>query len=392
MTFAKISAGTGYLYLVRHTALGDAEPSGDRDAAAYYATQGNPPGRWTGRGAPLLSLAGRTVAEEQMRALFGLGAHPDMDAIVDAYIDERWRPWMTADRLNRLVDDAIRSATLGRQFARYRQLDPFRDRVAARLDAIRGDAGREPTEAETGRIKAREARRQRDAVAGYDLVFSPVKSAALLWAVDPRPRVQEGIAAAHTAAKEAALAVLEEHAAFTRTGRDGVAQIATRGLIAAEFEHWDSRAGDPNLHTHVAISSKVMGIDGAWRALDGRPLHSAAVAISETYNTVFEAELTRAARRHLHRPPRHTGRQGAGPGDHRRADRDGRVLLPPPRRDRRPLRRTGTRLPRASTTVSRTRARRAASHGRPTWKPAQGKKPPDSPRGQARSLARGAGR
>jgi hypothetical protein len=110
--------------------------------------------------------------------------------------------------------------------------------------------------------------------------------------VDPRPRVQEGIAAAHTAAKDAALAVLEEHAAFTRTGTDGVAQIATRGLIAAEFEHWDSRAGDPNLHTHVAVYSKVMGIDGTWRALDGRPLHSAAVAISEIYNTVFEAELT----------------------------------------------------------------------------------------------------
>jgi hypothetical protein len=57
MTFAKISAGTGYLYLVRHTALGDAEPAGERDAASYYAAQGNPPGRWTGRGAPLLGLA-----------------------------------------------------------------------------------------------------------------------------------------------------------------------------------------------------------------------------------------------------------------------------------------------------------------------------------------------
>jgi hypothetical protein len=70
MTFAKISAGTGYLYLIRHTALGDAEPAGKRDAAAYYAAQGNPPGRWTGRGAPLLGLARRTVTEEQMRALF----------------------------------------------------------------------------------------------------------------------------------------------------------------------------------------------------------------------------------------------------------------------------------------------------------------------------------
>ena len=34
MTFAKITAGTGYLYLVRQTALGDAEPTARRDAAA----------------------------------------------------------------------------------------------------------------------------------------------------------------------------------------------------------------------------------------------------------------------------------------------------------------------------------------------------------------------
>jgi hypothetical protein len=96
MTFAKISAGTGYLYLIRHTALGDAEPAGERDAASYYAAQGNPSGRWIGQGAPLLGVAGSTVTEDQMRALFGLGAHPNMDALVDAYIDDRWRPWRSA--------------------------------------------------------------------------------------------------------------------------------------------------------------------------------------------------------------------------------------------------------------------------------------------------------
>ena len=166
MTFAKISAGSGYLYLIRHTALGDAEPAGRRDAASYYAAQGNPPGRWTGRGAPLLGVTGRMVTEGQMRALFGLGAHPDMDALVDAYIDARWRPWMTGERWDRLVGEAIRSATLGRQFPRYQQLDSFGDRVAARLNAIRDDTGREPTEAEAGWARAREARRQRDAIAG----------------------------------------------------------------------------------------------------------------------------------------------------------------------------------------------------------------------------------
>jgi hypothetical protein len=50
-----------------------------------------------------------------MRALFGVGAPPDMDAMIDAYMDAHWRPWMTGDRLHRLAEDAVRHATLGRQ-------------------------------------------------------------------------------------------------------------------------------------------------------------------------------------------------------------------------------------------------------------------------------------
>lgn len=64
------------------------------------------------------------------------------------------------------------------------------------------------------------------------------------------------------------------------------------GLIATSFTHRDSRAGDPDLHTHVAISNKVQAVeDGAWRALDGSVLYQAGVAISERYNTALEAEL-----------------------------------------------------------------------------------------------------
>ena len=79
---------------------------------------------------------------------------------------------------------------------------------------------------------------------------------------------------------------------YTRTGRGGIAQVETNGLIAAAFEHWDSRAGDPNLHTHVAVSSKVQGTDGKWRALDARGLYRMTVAVSEAYNTAFEARLS----------------------------------------------------------------------------------------------------
>jgi conjugative relaxase-like TrwC/TraI family protein len=89
-----------------------------------------------------------------------------------------------------------------------------------------------------------------------------------------------------------ALEFIEDHAAYTRTGTGGIAQIETRGLIAAAFEHWDSRAGDPNLHTHVAVSSKVQGADGKWRSLDARGLYRITVAASELYNTAFETRLT----------------------------------------------------------------------------------------------------
>ena len=78
-------------------------------------------------------------------------------------------------------------------------------------------------------------------------------------------------------------------------GADGFAQVNTTGLIAAAFDHRDSRAGDPNPHTHVAISNKVHAIGpdgiGRWLALDGHPLHKAAVAASELYNTLLEANL-----------------------------------------------------------------------------------------------------
>jgi hypothetical protein len=157
---------------------------------------------------------------------------------------------------------------------------------------IREETRREPGAVEVKKVKAEEARRQRAAVAGFDLVFSPVKSAALLWAVDDRPWVRGAVREAHEAAMREALHLVEEHAAFTRTGHGGIAQVETNGLIAAAFEHWDSRAGDPNLHTHVAVSSKVQGTDGKWRALDARALYRITVAVSEAYNTGFEAHLS----------------------------------------------------------------------------------------------------
>ncbi len=137
---------------------------------------------------------------------------------------------------------------------------------------------------------ARVSRPATTAVAGYDLAFSPAKSVSALWALAPRA-VAEQIEAAHAAAVADALAWLEDNACFTRLGTDGVRQVETTGLIAAVFTHRDSRAGDPDLHSHVAVSNKVQTRDGHWRALDGRVLHKAAVAASERYDNRLEAHL-----------------------------------------------------------------------------------------------------
>jgi conjugative relaxase-like TrwC/TraI family protein len=129
------------------------------------------------------------------------------------------------------------------------------------------------------------------AVAGYDLTFSPVKSVSALWEIAPR-QVSELIAQAHQDAVTDTIGWLEKHAAYTRRGAQGIAQVDSTGFIAAAFTHRDSRAGDPDLHTHVAVSNKVCTRDGSWLSLDGRALFKNKVAASERYNTRLEALLT----------------------------------------------------------------------------------------------------
>jgi hypothetical protein len=137
---------------------------------------------------------------------------------------------------------------------------------------------------------AKDSRPRTQTVAGYDLTFSPVKSVSTLWAVAD-PAVAAVIERAHQAAVKDALAFIEKHALFTRTGPQGIRQVNVRGLVATAFTHRDSRAGDPDLHTHVAVANKVQTLDGRWLSIDGRVLFKANVAASETYNTALEQHL-----------------------------------------------------------------------------------------------------
>src|SRR3984957_17444551 len=88
------------------------------------------------------------------------------------------------------------------------------------------------------------------------------------------------------------MAFVEDHAAFTRRGHNGVLQVDTEGLLAASFVHRTSRAADPQLHTHVLVANKVRAEDGAWLALDGRELFATQKATGMLYKAALRAELS----------------------------------------------------------------------------------------------------
>src|SRR5690242_9913232 len=167
MTVHKLSAGLdgGYSYLTRQVASADQRRAGGA-LADYYAARGNPPGVWMGKGAEQLGVAGSEVTEAQMRALFGQGLHPD----------------------------GVRK--LGSAYPSYADLAPYADRVAAGVEEFTDLNGRSPSAAERNRIAATEARRGRRAVAGFDLVFTPVKSASVLWGLGD-PEVRQAVEDAH---------------------------------------------------------------------------------------------------------------------------------------------------------------------------------------------------
>ncbi len=331
MGMHKLTAGTGYLYLVRQVAAHDRTHTGQESLGDYYSSKGETPGRWGGRGlaglaagregfvatdlsAPLWTVEpGSEVTEDQMMALFGLGVHPNATDLARSLMAQTSK------------NDAVAATQLGKPFhvnagetpLRQRLSEAYRDHNLSRgerWDApieesvraqMRTSIAREMFEDEHGRAPADEreltgfiARGTRElttSVAGYDLTYTPVKSVAALHALAPM-EIAKIIEDCHNRAVADSQDFLQDTAAYTRVGAQGVAQIDTEGFITASFTHRDTRASDPGLHTHVAVSNKVRGrgADGIWRwyALDGRPLYAANVPASELYNTRLEGYLT----------------------------------------------------------------------------------------------------
>lgn len=273
VTMHKMTSANGVEYLVKSVAVGDGDRRLDSPTTRYYTDAGTPPGTWMGNGVALLGhdadarlRPGDAVTEDALRLLLGQGRDP------------------------------LSGHQLGRAPGRY--VGPPRNRAG-------GSGG--------GRSGSVAPRRQ--AVAGFDFTFSPPKSVSALWAVADAG-TQSLIAEAHHAAVADVLDLLERRVAVTRIGTNGVARVPVAGVIAAAFDHYESRTGDPQLHTHVVIANRVLGPDGVWRTLYGNPLHKATVALSETFDAALMDRLHRDLGLEFARvdrgPDRNTGLEVAG--------------------------------------------------------------------------------
>ena len=263
-----MSAGDGYEYLLRTVAAGDGDRSLSTPLTRYYTEEGTPPGFWMGSGLPYLGggelAEGGQVSEAQLQLLVGMGRDP------------------------------ITGEPLGEAYRRYASVQ---ERVDQRVADLNPELGPVSRAEQVAAIEAEEAERgTRRAVAGYDLTFSVPKSLSAWWGVADAG-TQSLIADAHHQAVAEVIAFLEREVATTRVGAAGpegaVAHVDVAGVLATAFDHYDSRSGDPQLHTHVAVSNKVLTVqDQKWRTLAGRPVHASVVALSELYNATLADRIT----------------------------------------------------------------------------------------------------
>ena len=272
-TNVTLHAGHDVAYFTRGQGRG-----GCAGAMSYYTAAGEPPGEWAGKGAATLGLSGQV--------------DPDV--------------------IERLYQENIGPG--GELLVKRRQSKKAQEREAA---AVAAYLAGHPYASATELAEVRAAERGKDPhqVPYFDLTVSAVKSVSVLHASyrvaarQARDRGDQDQAAALDARAdeiEAALmdsareavAWLERHATYTRTGHHSARTGEWRdgaGLAASLFLHHLSRDGDPQLHVHVAIWNRVQRADGAddkWRTLDSRSLHNQRLAVAPVADRILETKLS----------------------------------------------------------------------------------------------------
>jgi conjugative relaxase-like TrwC/TraI family protein len=281
-----------------------------RNREEYFSGRGESPGRFVGSAAQASGLEGIASAE-QVRAMFQ-GLDPATGEV-------RCTPLWRADPRSKLAAGPLLAALQ----ARAAEQDAPDLEALAGSKALKGDVRAVQAACRLGgalRVKVETVERLCRKVLGtdprqlygeafaaawqhrgkrvdtrvqaFDHCFSSPKSVSLL-AAGGSPQVRRLLTEGRAEALEIAIGYLERHGIGVRRDHNGTDRYqATGGLVAVAFEHRMSRAGDPNLHTHVLVQNAAQGPDGRWTALDSDRLYAQLMAADHLYLAAERAALT----------------------------------------------------------------------------------------------------
>jgi conjugative relaxase-like TrwC/TraI family protein len=155
------------------------------------------------------------------------------------------------------------------------------------------------------------AKRDGKRVSGYDLTLSAPKSVSILFALaDDATRA--AIERVQLEAAQAVIAMLNQEAAFTRRGHNGVIiEKGSQSLIVAAFQHGEARPAvhsdgrvfaDMDLHSHLCIANILENATEKngdsfnrtrWSAVDGRAIYGHKMLAGSVYHLALSAGLQR---------------------------------------------------------------------------------------------------
>ncbi|MBP6103533.1 MAG: relaxase domain-containing protein [Gammaproteobacteria bacterium] len=122
---------------------------------------------------------------------------------------------------------------------------------------------------------------------GYDLTFSAPKSVSILALV----LGNEAVLNAHKEAIKETLSIIEEKYAASRKKTGGLHLEKTGNFLFALFQEIDSRAGDPQLHTHAFLMNVTQMLDQAWQTIFGDFVYDDKMICGFIYRSLLAQKL-----------------------------------------------------------------------------------------------------
>jgi conjugative relaxase-like TrwC/TraI family protein len=242
----------------------------------YYTSEQEPEGRFHGRGAGKLGLAGQKIVEgdERLKELF-LGT---LDG-------QKLRRGRSCTKTYHFLEDRSQGIKI-----------PLNKYSHAQIKSQNPEHYSKETQQAVKRLNRDNphhyltTKKQRPVLA-YDHVFSAPKDVSILWATTRDPELKQSLLHAHHQAVAAARNYLDQHT-VVRRGANGK-QVHAAQATFAQFHHQVSRDGDPQLHDHVVQLNIGITDQGHTGAICGKTVLDTRYAAGMVYQNQLRCQIER---------------------------------------------------------------------------------------------------